>query len=171
MLNEQKINNEIENHYNQIKRSKAFLFSILVLILTGIALFTFSFFMKIPSDLLGLLLFSDLFLIIIASLYWYLQVQPIDIYHRDYEESVISDKLYKQLENINEIEEAISIYSTSIYTDEKSEKDVIDEIVKFISSKTEIFGYSSPLRKFDANILINRTSKKLFQLSFSLRCA
>ena len=135
-----------------------------MMIVAGVALYTFSLFIAINPTSVKILLFADLFFVIIASIYWYLQVLPINISSIAYGENIRSDRLQNQLENINEIEQAISIYSISHSTDEDTTEEV-EELVKYVSDRTEIFGYNTDFRKFNISVLKSSTKLKLFKLS------
>jgi hypothetical protein len=157
-------NREFEFRYNRMKRSKNFLFLISIMILSGLALFTFSFFFDISSDTVNIIIFADMFFIIIASLYWYLQVQPLSISYMPVGKDIRTSQTQGRIESINEIEKALLIYDTAPSVDEKNE-DVTNELVKYISDRTDVFPYENQFRKIDTSILTNKTKRKLFGIS------
>jgi len=155
---------ELEFRHNRVRRSKNFLFLISMMMLSGAALLAFSFFIEIRSDIVKIFILADIFFIIIASLYWYLQVQPLNISYMSVGKDIKTSEIQERVESINEIEKALLIYDTDPSIDEKN-VDVINELVKYISDRTSVFPYENQFRKIDSSILTNKTKRKLFGIS------
>jgi len=161
-----KKNREIE-FIKGTQRSRNFLFRILMMILFGFALYTTSFFVKINPDTVNILILADTFLIIILSLYWYLQVQPLKIKFLSAESEADSIGTQKKLEAVFEIQKALLIYDTNVPLNEQVSKNdnMINEVVKYISARTYIFPYGNSFRDIDSSILTNEVRRKLFGIS------
>lgn len=150
--------------YNRLKRSRNFLFVISMMMVAGLALFIFSFFFHIDTSITKLIIFADLFIIIIISLYWYLQVQPINVSFMSERENFKTNEVQENFESINEIEAALLIYDTSSL-DEQNNEVAINELIDYISDRTYIFPYNSGFHEIDSSILTQQTRRKLFGIS------
>lgn len=155
---------EFDFRYKQQERSRNFLFLISLMAIAGFALYTFSFFLPIDTVVAKILIFADLFFIIIISLYWYLRVQPLNISLLPGREYLIANELQEKIESITEIEKALLIYDTSSSTDKSSEV-TISELVKYISDRTYVFPHSNSFREIDSSVLMQNTKRKLFGIS------
>lgn len=156
--------NEIKYDHYRAKRSKNFVFFISIMIVIGVALKVFLPFIGIRSEIIDVIIFADIFLIIIVSLYWYLQILPLNISFSPLIGKRFEAATQDRLESIYEIEKALSIYEGIIPTDETSEEQ-ISSLVKYISNRISVFPTSRDFGEIDSNILKNETKRKLFKIT------
>ncbi len=156
--------NERKYDYYRAKRSKNFVFLISILIVLAVAFKVFLPFLGVKSELINVIIFADAFLIIISSLYWYLQILPLNISSISYSGHTYAIETQERLESIYEIEKALSIYDRISPTDDTYEEQV-SSLVKYISNRISVLPSSRDFSEIDSNFFKNETKRKLFKIT------
>jgi len=144
--------------YHQHLWSRRFLLYISSMVILGVAAFTYSYFFSVESNkLLNIFVFVDVFAIVLLTIYWYLQIQPIQVSAFSEREIIHSNSLQDEISAINEIEEALSIFND----DEKQ----LPYLESYISNRLHVFPYRHDFSKFEPSLLTDKTRLHLFKTS------
>lgn len=155
-----------KEHLRRVERSQSFLYrGLIVSIITGIGIAYYYLNLSERGSGEPLILGAG-FTLIIAFLYWFLQIRPIFVPTNSGELDLMRGEQQGSLSDIFEIEHAVSIYSSFNPSIESRAADT-EDIVKYIRKRTMKFSGEDSIKNFDTVILVNETKRKLFELSLS----